>query len=67
LKEGFLTGTEVSTVANIVTIVTEIVEGAISWMGSFVQAITSNELLLFFVVLGLVGLGVGLIKRIIRL
>jgi len=32
-----------------------------------VTAITSNELLLLFVVTAFVGLGIGLIKRIIRL
>lgn len=55
------------TVATIMGNVTSIVTEAIKWVGSFVGVITSNPLLLMFVIVGFVGLGVGLIKRIIRL
>ena len=49
--------------------VTLLVEEAIDWVTAFVGAITAtdNALLLLFVVTGFVGLGVGLIKRIIKL
>lgn len=55
--------------AAIITSIGSIVTGAISWLTSFVGSImaTGNELLLFFVVFGFVGTGIGLIKRIIRL
>lgn len=39
---------------------------ALSWVGEVVTTITGNPLLLMFVVLPLIGLGVGLVKRIIN-
>lgn len=60
---GETTVTVATIIANVTTIVTE----AIKWVGQFVTVITSNPLLLMFVIMGFVGLGVGLIKRIVRL
>lgn len=54
------------TIATIVGNVTTLVTEAIKWVGSFVDAITSNPLLLMFVIVAFVGLGVGLIKRLVR-
>lgn len=54
------------TIATIVGNVTTLVTEAIKWVGSFVGAITSNPLLLMFVIVAFVGLGVGLIKRLVR-
>lgn len=54
------------TIATIVGNVTTLVTEAIKWVGSFVGAITSNPLLLMFVIIAFVGLGVGLIKRLVR-
>lgn len=54
------------TIATIVGNVTTLVTEAIKWVGSFVGAITSNPLLLMFVIIAFVGLGVGLLKRLIR-
>lgn len=54
------------TIATIVGNVTTLVTEAIKWVGSFVGAITSNPLLLMFVIVAFVGLGVGLIKRLLR-
>lgn len=54
------------TIATIVGNVTSLVTEAIKWVGSFVGAITSNPLLLMFVIVAFVGLGVGLIKRLVR-
>lgn len=48
---------------NVGTIVTQ----AITWVGSFVGAITGNPLILMFVLVSFVGLGVGLLRRLIRL
>lgn len=41
--------------------------GNVDWVGDFVALITSNDLLLLFVIVALVGLGVGLISRLIHL
>lgn len=51
----------------ILNVVTQLVTSAISWIGLFADCIVSTPLLLMFVVTAFVGLGVGLIKRIIRL
>lgn len=53
--------------ADILSNVTLFVTEAISWISSFVTTITSQPLLLMFVIVSFVGLGVGLIKRLIRL
>lgn len=52
----------------IVNAINALVTAAIGWIGSYVSCITAsgNELLLFFVVFGFVGTGIGLIHRIIR-
>ena len=42
-----------------------IVTEAIGWVTEFVTLIVGQPLLLMFVVLGLVGTGIGLIRRII--
>lgn len=56
-----------ATVATILADVTSIVTSAVGWITSYVGAITSNPLLLMFVLVSFVGLGVGLINRLIRL
>lgn len=53
--------------ATILTDVTSLVTSAQTWITSFVGTITSSPLLLMFVVTSFVGLGVGLIRRLIRL
>lgn len=53
--------------ADILGQVTTFVAEAIKWVGSFVDCITDTPLLLMFVIVAFVGLGVGLIKRLIRL
>lgn len=53
--------------ATIITDVTSLVTAAIGWVGEYVDAITGNPLILMFVIVSFVGLGVGLIKRLIRL
>lgn len=47
--------------------VSAIVTEAISWIGDFVTVVTSTPLLLLFVTMPLVGLGIGLLKRLIKL
>lgn len=55
-----------TTVATILGNVTSLVTEAVKWVGSFAGAITSNPLILTFVIVAFVGLGVGLIKRLVR-
>ena len=54
--------------AALLTAAGSIVTSAVGWMGTFLGTITAagNEVLLLFVLLPLVGLGVGLVKRMIR-
>lgn len=58
---------ETVAIASLLGNVTAFVTEAIKWVGSFVGAITSNPLLLMFVIVAFVGLGVGLIKRLVRI
>lgn len=53
----------------ILTAVGSVVAAAISWMGSFLSVITAegNEILLLFVIIPVVGLGIGLLQRLINL
>ena len=54
------------TVATILDSVSSFVSSAVSWVGSFVGAITDNPLILSFVIVAFVGMGIGLIKRLVR-
>ena len=47
--------------------VTSIVTAAASWIETYVGVIMDNPLILTFVVLSIAGMGVGLIRRMIRL
>lgn len=54
----------------LITAITSFVTAAISWMSSYVAAITAsgNEVLLLAVVcVPLVGLGAGLVKRLVSI
>lgn len=53
--------------AGILTNVGTLVTNAITWVTSFVGAVTDNPLILMFVLVSFVGLGVGLLRRLIRL
>lgn len=55
------------TMATLLSNVTAFVTEAISWVSSFCTCITGQPLLLMFVIVAFVGLGVGLIRRLIRL
>lgn len=55
------------TMSTILGDVTTMVTSAIEWIGSYAEAITGNPLLLMFVIVSFVGLGVGLIRRLISL
>lgn len=56
--------------ASLIASVTALVTAAVGWMGDYVQAITAegNEILLLCcVAVPLVGLGVGLVRRLVSI
>lgn len=53
--------------ADILSAIGSIVTAAIGWVGSFVTVVTSNPLILIFVIVAFVGLGVGLLSRLMHL
>lgn len=56
-----------ATVAPILNVASEVVTAAIKWVGEYVTLITSQPLLLIGIVLTFVGLGIGLIRRMMKL
>lgn len=68
LLEGrFCYTTETVTIASIIGNVGEIFTGAMSWAGTVGETIVGTPILLMFVVIPLVGLGVGLFKRLLNM
>ena len=53
--------------AAILADITSVVNAAVTWVTSFCTTITGQPLLLLFVITSFVGLGVGLIKRLVRI
>ena len=53
--------------ATILENVGSIVTSAISWMSSFASFVTANPLVMLFVLIPLVGLGIGLFRRLLSL
>ena len=49
----------------IITSVTSIVTAAAGWVGTFVDTVTAEPLLLMFAIIPVVGLGVGLLRRLL--
>lgn len=60
-------GSAAATVSSVLTDVGTVVTQAMTWAGNVVSFIAANPLIMVFVSLPLVGLGVGLIKRMISL
>lgn len=54
------------TIATMIADIGSFVTGAVSWVGSFVGAITNNPLILGFVLVALIGTGIGVINRLIH-
>lgn len=65
LKGGYLT--EAVTISTILTSIGSIFTSAMSWAGTVGSTIAGTPLLLLFVVVPLVGLGVGLFKRLLSM
>ena len=57
----------VTGLAAVIEAISAVVTGVVTWIGSYMGAITASgsELLLVFFALPLVGLGIGAIKRLI--
>lgn len=53
--------------ADIITAITTIFEAAMGWAGSVSSTVVSTPLLLTFVVIPLVGLGIGIFRRLLNL
>lgn len=62
-----MTAPAAGTVAAILADATSVVTAASGWITTYVNAITGNPLIEMFVITTFVGLGVGLIRRLIRL
>lgn len=54
------------TIATLVSNAGDIVTAGLGWVGNVVSTVTSNPLILLFVILPLVGLGIGLFRRLIN-
>lgn len=52
--------------AVILTSITSVFEAAIGWAGTVATTVAENNLLLIFVIVPLVGLGVGLFSRLLH-
>lgn len=54
--------------ASVIATITQLVTGAITWTTSWLTLIAGNDVLvLFCIALPLVGLGIGLLKRLVRI
>ncbi len=55
--------------STILTNIGSVITSAITWMGDFLSLITKsgNEILFIFCVIPLVGLGVGLVRRMMNI
>lgn len=56
-----------ASLAGVLNDITYIISSAIGWMGSYMDVIADNPLLLVFITLPIVGLGICLIRRMINL
>lgn len=54
------------TMAQILTNVGDIVTALVGWIGQFASAITSNPIILIFVIVGLVFLGLNGVRKLMR-
>ena len=52
--------------ASIITSIGDVFTAAIGWVGEVAEAVSGEPILLMFAVIPLVGLGVGLFKRLLN-
>lgn len=58
--------TSVMTMATVISTVGDVFKGVVGWAGAVGDTITGTPLLLFGVVLGFVGVGVTMFKRLLN-
>ena len=54
------------TISSMLTDIGSWVTNSVTWVGEFVGAITDNKLILGFVLVALIGTGIGVINRLIH-
>lgn len=54
------------TMAQVISTVGDVFKGAVGWAGTIGETVTGTPLLLFSVVLGFVGVGVTMFKRLLN-
>lgn len=54
------------TMTSIISSITEIFTGGLTWLGSVSDTVVQNPLLLFGVLIGFIGVGIGLFKRLLH-
>lgn len=55
------------TMETLLSTITQILTSIISWTGSVITMITSNPLILLFVIMGVALIAIGVVKRLLRL
>lgn len=63
----FLEGATLTGIPLFLSYVTEIVTSAVSWVTSYIGVVAAQPFLMLFILVPLVGLGIGLFKRLLRL
>lgn len=57
----------VGSMAAILGNITSLVTSAVSWIGSYIGVITANPFIMLFIIMSVVGLGIGLLSRLLHL
>ena len=60
------TASTVMTMETVISTIGTVFNGALGWAGTVADTVTGTPLLLFGVVLGFVGVGIGLFKRLLN-
>lgn len=60
------TATAVMTMETVISTIGTVFNGALGWASTVADTVTGTPLLLFGVVLGFIGIGVGLFKRLLN-
>lgn len=55
------------TMETLLSTITNILASIINWVGSVITMITSNPLILLFVIIGVALIAIGVVKRLLRL
>lgn len=60
------TSTTVMTMETVISTIGTVFDGALGWASTVANTVTGTPLLLFGVVLGFIGIGIGLFKRLLN-